>query len=283
MDPGTGTDLRCASVGQCRSNGEPCRSESDCCSATCGSNGVCEQPPVSGQCLVVGSACLARSDCCSGLCANDGTGFNVCHFLGGCRPEEELCRNEQDCCGFNSPSKGAMPVCERFSDAGVGRCRNLTGDAPAGEICEASRPNFCIPQNRTCELTISGIRRCLGVCGDGGTCSGGDAGQCLAVGESCASPDQCCGRICAPNELGGFRCAAACIPQGGRCSTGADCCLGMCNLQGFCGPPGSTDGGGVSPDAGPVCRPLGATCMTDGNCCSGKCDPTGLTCIPNIG
>jgi len=37
-----------------------------------------------------------------GLCANDSTGLSACEYLGGCRPEGELCRRETDCCGFNA-------------------------------------------------------------------------------------------------------------------------------------------------------------------------------------
>jgi hypothetical protein len=52
--------------------------------------------------LVAGSACQALADGCSGLCANDSTGLSACEYLGGCRPEGELCRRETDCCGFNA-------------------------------------------------------------------------------------------------------------------------------------------------------------------------------------
>lgn len=225
---------------------------------------------------MVGSACVALSDCCSGLCAEDINGFRVCQFLGGCRPEEELCRTETDCCAFASTNKGNTPVCQQFGDAGVGRCRALSGDAPAGEVCEGSRGNTCAPNNSYCTESISGILRCAGSC-DGGVCGGGN---CLPTGAGCASPDQCCSFICAPGADGGFACAAACLQTGDACSSSADCCSGSCSHTGVCEIPVSNTDGGV--DAGPTCRPIAATCSTSAECCSGTCDQTTLRCESSI-
>ncbi|MBI5542907.1 MAG: hypothetical protein HY901_03390 [Deltaproteobacteria bacterium] len=302
LDPGAGQDLRCAATGVCGANGEPCLVSTDCCSYSCNADGVCEQPPVGGECLVVGSACQALSNCCSGLCALDNSGFRLCQYLGGCHPEEELCRRETDCCAYNSAHKGTQPVCQIFdADAGVGRCRQLTGDAPAGEVCEGSRNNTCAPKNdEYCNESISGIKRCSGAC-DGGACS--ITATCQPAGAACTSPDECCTGICAPTAEIGFICAAACLPTGAACSTSSDCCNGYCALNGFCGGvqgvdagfPVAVDAGGATSadagepgpglDAGPAgdtgpapCKPTGAVCADDSQCCTVYCDPAMKRC-----
>jgi hypothetical protein len=260
LDPGAGTTLRCSASGACRSEGESCRDPDECCSFTC-TSGFCGKPPVGGQCLVVGSACTTRSDCCSGLCAADATGFKACQYLGGCRPEEELCRQDTDCCGFYSSSKGTQPVCEKFGSDGVGRCRSLSGDAPAGEVCEESRGNTCSPKNDGyCLTTNVGIKRCAGQCGTT-ACT---QSNCIANGTTCASASDCCSGICAPSA-NGFVCSATCLAGGSTCSTHSDCCTGFCNLAGVCD--GIIEAGGDAGTGG------GSTCTSGASCGATPCAP----------
>jgi hypothetical protein len=275
FDPGATSDLRCAPSPTCRSAGEPCAEGSDCCTFTC-TAGVCDaQPPVGTiNCLVVGSSCQGSASCCSNLCADDGTGFVQCQFLGGCRPEAELCRRESDCCNYALPvsAKGTQPVCEIFDAAeGIGRCRQITGgDAPAGELCSGGgNNNTCAPNGDYCRDTIFGVRRCVGECG-GQVCGGPVV--CRGAGETCLTSDECCSRVCAPAADGGFVCADACLANGLACSTSSDCCNGICNSQGVCGAL-------ATPDAG-TCAPLGAACSGNGDCCSTLCSAG--TCQPPI-
>jgi hypothetical protein len=44
--------------------------------------------------------------------------------------------------------------------------------------------------------------------------------------------------------------AATCIPNGGGCSTGQQCCSGICNLGSCAGGPGADPGGGDKPKSG---------------------------------
>lgn len=286
FDPSAGTDLRCGASQTCRSSGEPCSTGSDCCSYTC-NNGFCDAQPHhadGGQvgainCLVVGSSCQGSASCCSNLCGQDPTGFVTCQYLGGCRPEAELCRKETDCCNFYAANKGTDPVCEIFDPVqGIGRCRVITGgNAPAGELCSGGgNQNTCAPNGDYCTETIFGVSRCAGEC-DGGICG---ATNCRPAGDSCLTSDQCCSRVCSPAGDGGFACSAGCLSNGLACTTSSDCCSGVCSPDGVCTtllppPDAGTDGG--------VCKPIGASCTAGSECCSLTCDPGTLTCHSGIG
>ncbi len=93
--------------------------------------------------------------------------------------------------------------------------------------------------------------------------------MCLADGEECATPDECCGGICVPDAMGVLRCGAMCIEDGGACTRDADCCGGYC-----------TDGVCAEPVV--MCLPLGADCTEDGECCSGYCDPEFMVCSTTL-
>ncbi len=295
-----GTDLRCAPSSTCRARGEICTDPSDCCAGTC-TSGRCPSQAQLGQKLFVGEPCRADSDCASYACASNFPGGpKVCQYLGGCRPAEEVCSEDYECCGYlelSSPCTTATPspgVCATVAGVtGLKRCRLQPTDKEVGEICESSgNPvHSCCGGSAACRPTITGVSRCFGVVGptDGG---------CLGSGEACSIADQCCTRICAPKTQpdGGARLeCSACVVDGQACTTSADCCTFSC-VNGACQgvvvndagvPP--ADGGspldaGTTPvDAGPPpCRPLGATCTQFGECCSGLCssnDGGAGTCI----
>lgn len=281
---------RCVSGGRCRSEGEVCAKDGDCCNHQC-DNGFCL---VLKECDVAGEACDNGKDCCSGVCADDGSGYHSCVFLGGCRPYGELCRKDADCC--NNPASADPGVCNLITET-IGRCENPQGCAPAGELCGAGYHDCCpcaIPQSSPgcpnekgdlfCQETIFGVSRCFsddcvvegGSCKDdtdccGGVCTGGacDPGlACRADLEPCAMPDQCCCGICAPDQAGLLVCCpgGSCIPEEQPCTTDADCCEGNCSRAGICEP--SVD----------ECIPTGAPCENDEDCCSGNCSEQTGTC-----
>ena len=283
--------MRCGGLGRCRSEGEVCMENSDCCNYQC-EGGFCLVMP---ECVVAGEACDINEACCSSVCADDGSGYRSCQFLGGCRPFGELCRSDAECC--NDPAFGGPGVCEPIAE-GLGRCLNPTGCAPAGELCEPGYHDCCpcgtpdlspgCPNpsgDEFCLPTIYGVLRCFsddcviegGPCEDdedccGGICTDGICGEgfeCLDDLEPCAFSDQCCCLICAPDEEGGLVCCPGggeCVPEGGSCTSDADCCSGRCNRDGICGPPDTT------------CVPVGGSCTSDDDCCSDHCDPVTGTC-----
>jgi hypothetical protein len=102
---------------------------------------------------------------------------------------------------------------------------------------------------------IEGISRC-----------GAMPDTCTPDGDTCATPDECCGLVCVPDASGVLRCGATCVPDGGACTRSADCCSGNCRPDGTCGPPDV------------MCAPLGGACTDSAECCSGYCSPDTMTC-----
>jgi hypothetical protein len=92
----------------------------------------------------------------------------------------------------------------------------------------------------------------------------GEGFECLPSGDLCATPEQCCGGICAPDANGVLHCRESCIPSAGACTTDADCCDRFCGQDGTCGPP-QVD-----------CIPLGAACTESAECCYGTCSARGF-------
>jgi hypothetical protein len=180
-------------------------------------------------------------------------------------------------------------TCVVFNAAlGIGRCDNVGGCAPAGEICEPGT-NECCPGNPEgqafCQPGALGVLRCQvsatsckpagspcdqGAEGCSGVCTDKTCGApaCIPDGEPCAFGDQCCGKICAPDPTtGALVCSPACIQPGQGCTTHADCCDGYCDPKTLtCGQPPSG------------CVPLGGSCKVNTDCCSGGC--VGSVCIP---
>src|SRR6266542_4980246 len=52
------------------------------------------------------------------------------------------------------------------------------------------------------------------------------ASACLALGSTCASPEQCCSGACPGAKCGE---ASQCAAPGGACTVGSDCCSGSCS------------------------------------------------------
>jgi hypothetical protein len=94
----------CAS---CSLNGDPCRSDSDCCSRSCNGNGLCQQGSCSdqgcGQCAPSGGNCSQPADCCAGTCI--GGSCAACLALGA------SCRMDTDCCSLVCNSDGVCSPC----------------------------------------------------------------------------------------------------------------------------------------------------------------------------
>lgn len=280
-----GQDLRCAPASSCGARGEICAQNSDCCSGVC-LNGLCPTQAQLGQKRFVGEPCVQDSDCASYACASSYQGGpKTCQFLGGCRPAEEICTDDYQCCGYLELSNNrdmcqtAQPTpgtCAQVSGIpDLRRCTLQPTDKEVGEICESNGVTVhnCCGGADACKPTITGVSRCF--YGGGFTADGG----CTANGESCSIADQCCSKICAPGALSdggtGLLCSG-CINAGGACTTDNDCCGKSC-VDGLCQMP--------TTDAGSVCTPLGGACTDSAQCCSLLCstgDGGTNTCVSQI-
>lgn len=268
-------ELRCVASSSCRARGEICALDTDCCSGTC-LDGRCPSQNQLGQKLFVGEPCAADSECASYACASSYPGGpKSCQFLGGCRPAEEVCHEDWECCGYLELSAGRdqcltpleMPgTCSQLPGLpNLSRCTLQQTAKEIGEICESGgqKVHDCCGGPEVCQPTVTGVSRCLG----GGFAGDGDAGfACAADGDSCSVPEQCCSGTCAPvatfEGVVTLRCSG-CVDAGGLCTTGSDCCGRSC-VAGSCAEP-------ASPDAGTACAPLGAGCAGSADCCSAIC------------
>jgi hypothetical protein len=298
----------------------------DCCSGICSkaqgaTQGLCTQPHPPGVpgCALAGEVCgvgaasdggVVRNDagvpvcggeCCSRACAPYRGGVLVCQPPSGCRPTGEVCRSDEDCCGFGGikGQTGTGNCSKANASDPVGRCDNGNACRPAGAICKiatmsCNAENNCCAGNVNqnpfvCQQDILGIPRCTM---KGESCA--DAGS--RAGQACATSADCCGLPCVPNPsftpdagVPARVCGPVCVGSGGACTTGADCCPGLpCIMQpgstrGTCGQPPTGDGGvtpppdgSAPPDAGipdagrdgpPVCTEYGQICTSSNECC----------------
>ncbi len=293
--PASDGNERCMGIGRCRSEGEVCSDDKECCNYQC-QGGFCFKQK---ECDVAGEACSETRACCSGVCANDGSGYYSCQYIGGCRPYGEICRSDEECC--NNPAFSGPGVCDPINEE-IGRCLNPNGCAPAGELCGSGYHDCCpcstpdkspgCPNENGdlfCQETVFGVERCFsddcvlkdGECdGDedccGGVCTDGvcNAGlECLPDLEACAFSDQCCCQICAPDDDGDLVCCPGeetCMPAGDKCMSDADCCSGNCNSDGICGPGEN------------ACIPVGGPCTNPEDCCSNYCNTMTGSCSTDI-
>ncbi|HEY3235735.1 MAG TPA: hypothetical protein VGJ84_13545, partial [Polyangiaceae bacterium] len=246
---------------------------------------VCGGVYVPGQALPI-----CGGECASRACFPWGpTGVLVCQPPSGCHPTGELCRSDVDCCGSATLPDGtsADTSCSKAPGAELGLCDQGHKCSPAGSICRL-QTNSCnatdvccsgnVQQYNTCKQDNLGIPRCT--IQPNLDCTDPSA----YVGKACASSADCCKLPCVPNPGGTppYICGSACVPEGGTCTTTADCCAPLlCEIQ-----PGSTNGTCKKPlppppmDAGPPppppCAAYGQACMVDSDCCNG------VPCMGNV-
>jgi hypothetical protein len=301
----------CASPSFCAQNGDACSSDLECCGGSCdkaagAALGLCSA--VGGApCAPAGTVCTGSgcdNFCCSLSCGPSASGVNICQPPSGCKPQNELCKASEDCCGgpgrptghvnggaggYNPPKACTVPTGETF-----GRCEFLQCLRP-GDVCKTSTfscggtsndccegdlpdggvpgPSFCNSNPEACcSQDALGIPRCRAV---NFKC---DPGTVVPVGQTCATSADCCGKPCV-----NLKCEGACVPTSGACTVNADCCSGLpCNVptgstKGTCGAPVTGGGdGGTS-----TCSAYGQQCSATSPCCNGvPC--TGGVCVYGI-
>ena len=299
----------CSAPSFCAQNGDACTSDLECCGGSCAKAagatlGLCGA--VGGSnCAPAGTVCTGDgcdNFCCSLSCgASAATGVKICQPPSGCKPQNELCKISEDCCGgpghptgrVNGAGGEANPpkTCTVPAGATFGRCDFLQCLRP-GDVCKMSglscggtsnncceanlpdggapSPSFCNSNPEACcSQDALGIPRCRAV---NFKC---EPGTVVPPGQTCATSADCCGKPCVNNK-----CEGACVPTGGECTVAADCCSGLpCVVapgaaKGTCGaapPGGGADGGG------PPCADYGQQCSATMPCCNGvPCSAAGL-------
>ncbi|MFO0564590.1 MAG: hypothetical protein U0263_02950 [Polyangiaceae bacterium] len=238
----------------CRTSGNPCNDNLDCCSGNCAGN-LCSEE----ICLDLGVPCSPGDTCCAGAECIGG----VCGFPAECRPLHKPCRvgatagQEGACC--ENLDCTSSPVALGTDDDGV--CQD------PGNLCLVEGTP-CTPADKCCEsLACDNI---TGVCRP----------PCIAVDQLCGNSGDCCSGVC--GATGACECSEL------YCTTQADCCGGICIgglCTGTCAPtachdvcvPGSPlDGSGAS-SCGTAAQQacVQQVCKADEFCC---CNAWDLSC-----
>lgn len=253
------TDSQCCS-GRCRDGetccsppGSPCHNEGDCCTGELGDcTGVVNK---TCRCLQPGQSCTSSQECCgTDVCVNGECKTGVCIA------PQAACRDSLECCWSGSTICSVPEF--RCCRANAGAC-SAQGDCCAGETCQGG--DCCRAAGQTCNsntLCCPGLScregTCLPTCPlaafpCGATCCGSYqhcvAGtcQCVPLQGACDPANNLCCQseetLCPASSLYG-NARTCCRPQGGHCSSGADCCTKIedlkwsrdsCGNDGICG------------------------------------------------
>lgn len=303
VDLGTGAPV-CQIAGGCRLTGEFCTSDDGCCGGGINPNGDvdCRTAPAgrcdNGQsCNPVGNICgapvlpsgggiNASQNCCEGkkeVCKLDSSGIPRC--FGGC-PNDicpadcptgydpmnpnccitsgGTCQFRDQCCNFAPcvPNPSGGFVCGAAPDcAVVGAPCNPAGDPGSEPCCPGTECLASGGGGFACRAPAPSADAGLGD-GDGGPFDGGPlpdaAPACSANGAPCSSGGDCCSGIC---TTGSCRAPSACQPELSPCSASADCCGGL-----SCDIPGGATSGTCRPGA--TCGNIGQACTLEQSCCA---------------
>jgi hypothetical protein len=164
-----------------------------------------------------------------------------------------------------------QPICARFGDgcAMPEQCCGFTHGSGtcAGSSCCKPLGVACTADTECCVDELGKPVACIASVADEGqgltTCGGA---TCVAEGQECAGPGQCCGELrCHPLD----HTCSQCFPEMTPCTQPFDCCSRNC-VQFVDGPPGTESFCGP-----PECTGDGVDCEKDADCCSQICSEVG--------
>jgi hypothetical protein len=127
------------------------------------------------------------------------------------------------------------------------------------------------------DAQVSGDARAQDAIALGQTDGGPMGASCKSIAATCSTGAECCVGVCTGGACGGSNPSAVgskvCSMAGGACAAGFDCCSGTCN-QGMCAGNQLVSGGtpGMTGGGGACSGPT-TTCTTGSQCCSGRCEP----------
>jgi hypothetical protein len=254
----------------CGVPGAPCSQKEQCCGFTKG-EGICGEPgdAAVGQCCLPGGLpCTVSSACCHGDCSP------LTYTCGGqvCANEAEPCQYDTDCCSVNCGDRG---VC-------LGECLALRETCGSPDECCSGKcdAGFCACRANGEPCTTSS-ECCSSYCDLAGQCA--ETTECANGGEACGELECCAGFDCG-TALGAPVC---CLPNGGTCSGGDECCSLGCQQSACCAADGVSCGGDsdccFGGCVGYVCSCAAAEdpCVEQQDCCQGLAcanDGTSVLC-----
>jgi hypothetical protein len=200
--------VRGAGAVACRTPGELCRGNADCCARLCAADAAGRHTcrcRTAADCLPPTNKCLAAT-CAAGVC---GTAVGVvcaaldqCHLAGLCLPATGTCTNPAQPNGTTCDDGDA---CTQTDTCQNGVC---VGSNPV--VCTASdqchTAGACDPTSGQCSNPLAQDGT---ACDDGNACTTNDvctngvcAGTAVTNGTACGSGQSCCGGYCCPSTTG---------------------------------------------------------------------------------
>ena len=217
--------------------------------------------PADPTCTPGGSDCFASAGCCGGMfCTYDGSNY----LPGSCAaplPDGLACSADDWCLSGHCIDGHCMA--EACGAQGTTCWSTL--DCCGGSFCPfegAYVPGSCSPPQPLGAPCMQSDWCISGVCSDG-ICASAD---CAETAAACSTGADCCTGLCS-NELGAS--AAACMvpqPIGAHCASDAWCADGLCSDDGLC--------------AASNCSDKGQECWGDFACCDGFCTWSGQAYVP---
>lgn len=271
--------------GSCKTAGNTCSTNTDCCSHLC-SNGNCSAKP--SFCSQTGDVCGADTECCTGICGKaSGATLGLCKPASapgttGCLIAGEVCSGGAVITDAGIPACGGeccSRACAPYGPTGVLVCQPPSGCHPTGEVC-VDDSDCCgapgVPGGNGSGMCSKAAGEPTGRCDNGNACRPAGA-VCKLATSSCNAENNCCAgnvnidpSVCQQDLLGIPRCTGVgdCDDAGSKagepCASSADCCGLPCL-------PNDAAGDGDSPFicGGSSCVPANGACTTDADCCSG--------------
>src|SRR5207237_855787 len=101
----------CAWDNWCRSGGDICNVNADCCDGICDPNA--HRCDLVSSCVPTNEPCSGLRSCCNTACVDNGLGTAFCYPIGGCRAYDDVCTKDADCCSL---------ICDVPDALGLRRC-----------------------------------------------------------------------------------------------------------------------------------------------------------------
>jgi hypothetical protein len=220
----------------------------DCCGGFYCVNGVCTNNTTGG--LALGASCTQTGQCSqasgAAVCASNGIdsdgALNCCHNSGG------SCDRDIVCCGgllcvngaCSSGDGGGGTIGLGGQCAATGECSQAGGAVSCADngIASDGALNCCRYEGGGC---ATGSQCCGGLDCTNGVCTpigGGQGGGNIALGAACAADGECTASggasFCRNNGIESDGPLNCCRFEGGACSDGSHCCVGLICPEGVC-------------------------------------------------
>jgi hypothetical protein len=281
-----GSDGKCTALNTCKTAGNECSTNVDCCNQMC-LNGRCAAPSQVSYCTQVGDICFNNNECCTGVCtigsgASAGTCTDITPTASNCKVDGTLCEGCNGCCSS---------FCAPFGNTESHICQPASGCHVFGDLCKTDLD--CCGGDFSSGLPGAGLVKCMpvpghpeiGTCGKPNTTNCPDnnsdtcKNSCIPEGDVChytgllvcasnSQPDNCCAApgnsgVCMLDRLNIPRCyglGTSCVNEGESCASSQDCCDGV---------PCLPDDTGHLKCAAMSCVPENGICTTTSDCCTG--------------